>query len=497
MSLHLVSVDLGAESGRVILGTLRGGKLAMEVVHRFPTGATEVNGTLRWNVIGFHAEILRGLRMVAARQPKVAGVSCDSWGVDYALCRDDAPLVSQPFQYRDPRTERTFGRTVSQVGAEAIYAETGVMFMGINTLYQLVDDTRSRPELLKVAHRFLNIGDYFNWLLSGVPRAEVSLASTTQLWNPRRQNWSSKLIRELGLPSHLFPIVVPSGTVLGKLQGVTGLGSAKVIASCSHDTGCAVAAVPAQPGGDWAYLSSGTWSLLGVELPKPLVNEQVRAANVTNEAGFDGTTRFLKVLVGLWILQECRREWERDGGPSEYGVIAKLAAKAPSLRSIIRPDDPRFAAPGDMVRKIQDYCRETGQPVPTTHGAIARCILESLALLYRTELDTVARLTSRDIQRLHVVGGGSQNDLLNQATADALGRPVIAGPTEATAAGNLLIQAHALGKVRGLAGIRRVVRASFPTRTFKPRATARDAWAAALERFRALAAKPAKRRRKA
>jgi len=496
MSLHLVSVDLGAESGRVILGTLRGGKLSMEVVHRFPTGATEVNGTLRWNVIGFHGEVIRGLQRVAARKLKVSGISCDSWGVDYVLCRDDAPLVSQPFQYRDPRTERTFGSTVRKVGATAIFAETGLMFMGINTLYQLVDDVRSRPELVKAAHRFLNIGDYFNWLLSGVPRAEVSIASTTQLWNPRRRAWSAKLIRELGLPGHLFPIVVPSGTALGKLRGVPGLEQAKVIASCSHDTGCAVAAVPAQPGDDWAYLSSGTWSLLGVELPRPLINEEVRAANLTNEAGFDGTTRFLKVLVGLWILQECRREWEAEGGPSDYAVIAKLADKAPALRSLIRPDDARFASPGDMVRKVRDFCRETGQPVPASPGAIARCILESLALLYRSELDTIERLTGRAIRRLHVVGGGSQNALLNQATADALGRAVIAGPTEATAAGNLLIQAHALGKVRGLAAIRKVVRASFPAATFKPRAASRGEWDAARARFAALA-KPVARRRRA
>lgn len=486
MSLHLVSVDLGAESGRVILGTLRGGKLRMEVIHRFPTGATEVNGTLRWNVIGFHGEILRGLAMVAARRLRIAGVSCDSWGVDYALCRDDTPLVSQPYQYRDPRTERTFGPAVRKVGRDAIYAETGVMFMGINTLYQLADDARSRPELLKVAHRFLNIGDYFNWLLSGVPRAEVSLASTTQLWNPRRGAWSARIIRELGLPGHIFPLVVPSGTPLGRLRGVRGLETAQVIASCSHDTGCAVAAVPTTGGDDWAYLSSGTWSLLGVELPRPLINAEVRAANLTNEAGFDGTTRLLKVLVGLWILQECRREWELEGGPTDYGVIAKLAAKAPSLRSLIRPDDARFAAPGDMVRKVRDFCRETGQPVPASPGAIARCILESLALLYRNEVDAIERLTGRSIRRLHVVGGGSRNDLLNQVTADALGRVVVAGPTEATAAGNLLIQAHALGKVRGLAGIRKVVRASFPAQTFKPRASSRAAWDAARIRFDAL-----------
>ncbi|HAZ66298.1 MAG TPA: rhamnulokinase, partial [Opitutae bacterium] len=269
--MYLISVDLGAESGRVILGKLRAGKLTMEVVHRFPTGSTEMNGTLRWNVVGFHGEILHGLRLIAARKIKVAGISCDSWGIDYVLCRDDEPLISQPFQYRDPRTTKTFPATLRKLSAKAIFAETGVMFMGINTLYQLVDDTQSRPELIKVAQRFLNIGDYFNWLLSGVARAEVSLASTTQLWNPQKKAWSSKLIHELKLPRKLFPTVVASGTKLGKLKGVEGLEGTKVIASCSHDTGCAVAAVPAGPGNQWAYLSSGTWSLLGVELPKPLI----------------------------------------------------------------------------------------------------------------------------------------------------------------------------------------------------------------------------------
>ncbi len=483
MSLRLVAIDLGAESGRVILGTLAKGRLSMEVVHRFPTGATEVAGTLRWDVVGFHGEILRGLRLLADRGVRPAGLSCDSWGVDYVLCRDGEPLVAQPFQYRDARTAKPFAEVVRRVGAPAIFAETGLMFMGINTLYQLADDVRRRPDLVEAAGRFLNIGDYFNWLLSGVPRAEVSLASTTQLWNPRRRAWSGKLARAIGLPTRLLPKVVPSGTVLGPLRGVAGLETARVIASCSHDTGCAVAAVPAAPGDDWAYLSSGTWSLLGVELPGPVVNEAVRAANCTNEAGFGGTTRFLKVLVGLWILQECRREWERDGGPSDYAAIVRLASKAPALRSLIRPDDARFAAPGDMPGKVRAYCRETGQPVPATPGALARCVLESLALLYAEQLRVIAALSGRKVRRLHVVGGGSMNDLLNQATADALGLAVEAGPAEATAAGNLLIQAHALGKVRGLAGIRKVMRASFPTRAFRPSRAARGAWDAARARF--------------
>ncbi len=495
MALRLIAIDLGAESGRVILGTLSRGKLNVQVVHRFTTGATEVAGTLRWDVVGFHGEVLRGLRLIAARKVKVAAVSCDSWGVDYALCRDGEPLLSQPFQYRDPRTARPFGETVRRIGAPVIFAETGVALMGINTLYQLVDDIRRRPKILGRAQRFLNIADYFNWLLSGVARAEESLASTTQLWNPIRRGWSSRVVRGARIPAHLLPRVVPPGTRLGKLRSVAGLESAQVIASCSHDTGCAVAAVPAGTSDDWAYLSSGTWSLLGLELPAPLINERVRAANFTNETGFGGTTRFLKVLVGLWILQECRREWERSSGPLDYSAIARLAAKAPALRSLILPDDPRFASPGNMVSKIRAFCRETRQRVPRSPGEITRCILESLALLYRRELDRGTALAGRTVRRLHVVGGGSQDHLLSQATANALGIEVLAGPIEATAAGNLLIQAHALGKVRGLAGMRAIVRASTKVRRFRPRTADRAAWDDARARFAALTPTPPRARR--
>ena len=483
MSLHLVAIDLGAESGRVILGALSHGKLKMEVVHRFPTGVTEVTGTLRWNVIGFYKEIQKGLRLIADKKRPIASVSCDSWGVDYVLSRKDAPLVSQPFNYRDARTTKAFAATLRQVSPEVIFKETGVMFMGINTLYQLMDDVKNRPELLKAAHHFLNIGDYFNWLLSGVARAEVSLASTTQLWNPLRRQWSKRLIHDCKLPGHLFPQVVHSGTKLGYLKGVRGMERTRVIASCSHDTGCAVAAVPASSGKDWAYLSSGTWSLLGFELDKPLIKPAVQAANFTNESGFAGTTRFLKVLVGLWILQECRREWEISGGPSDYAKIVKLASRAPALRSLILPDDPRFAAPGDMLKKIQTFCRETRQPLPRNPGEVARCILESLALFYHRELSTGQKLTQRKVRKLYVVGGGSQNDLLNQATANALGIELVAGPTEATAAGNLLIQAHALGKLKGLTALRKMVRSSFKLKTFKPERSQQRLWDDARLRF--------------
>lgn len=483
MPLHLVAIDLGAESGRVILGTLNHGKLTMEVVHRFPTGATHVQGTLRWNVIGFHAEILKGLTLITAKKNKVAALSCDSWGVDYVLCRDNAPLVSLPFQYRDTRTAKTFAATVEKAKRQVIFNETGVMFMGINTLYQLVDDVKQRPELLKVAQRFLTIADYFNWLLSGVARSEVSLASTTQLWNPRKQQWSKRLMRAAKIPAHLFPKVVPSGTILGKVNGVKGLEQTQVIAACSHDTGCAVAAVPAMPGNDWAYLSSGTWSLLGFELAQPLINAEVLAANYTNEAGFGGTTRLLKVLPGLWILQECRREWEAKRGPSDYPTLVKLAAKTPAFRSFILPDDVRFATPGDMQEKITAFCRQTQQPIPRTPGEFTRCILESLALVYQRELESGKTLTRRSVRQLYVVGGGSQNDLLNQATANALEVEVVAGPAEATAAGNLLIQAHALGKLKGLAALRKVVRSSFTFKTFKPQPSQAVLWRAARRRF--------------
>ena len=469
---HYVACDLGAESGRVILGTLDDGRVVLEEVHRFPTGAVRVQNSLRWNVLSIFEELKQGLQKIAARDVSVSSLSVDSWGVDYVLFNDRQPMVALPYHYRDWRTEKTYASALAGDGREKIFAETGIQFMAINTLYHLIADVEDNPDVLSIADHFLTIADYMNYLFSGVVGAEVSLVSTTQLYNPIAGKWSDDLIQRFSLPVKLFPRIVPSGTRLGpltaELAAETGLEDVQTIATCSHDTGAAVAAVPAESGDDWAYLSSGTWSLIGVELPHPLINDQVLANNYTNEAGFGGTTRFLKNIVGLWLLQESRRAWQRQGNDLSYAEINQLAEEAEPFRSIINPDDPRFMSPADMPAAIVEFCRETNQPEPETPGQFARCIFESLALLYGKTLDTIEKLTGRTIKKLHIVGGGSQSKLLNQFAADATQRTVLSGPVEATAIGNVLIQAIAMGELKSLAELRQRVTASFEIDTFDP-----------------------------
>lgn len=482
---YYAAVDLGAESGRVMLGTLHEGRLSLEEIHRFGNGPVPVNGSLRWDVLRLFDEITTGLRKVAARNLPISGVSTDSWGVDYVLLKGDEPLLTAPFHYRDSRTDGALDRAFAQVPAETIFEQTGIQFMAINTLYQLIADRAARPEVLKLADRFLLMGDYFNYLLSGIPKAEASLASTSQVYHAKKRVWARSLIRKFKLPKHLFPEIVNSGTVLGPVRNLSGLEQTQVIATCSHDTGAAVAAVPAE-GERWAYLSSGTWSLLGIESPKPIINDKSRRHNFTNEEGYGGTTRFLKNIVGLWILQECKREWARQGRDYSYEELVKMADEAPPLRSLIHPNDGRFLKPGEMPQKIVAYCQETGQPHPERPGEFVRCICESLALLYRLTLDEITAVTRQRPRALHIVGGGSKNALLNQFSANATQLTVHAGPTEATAIGNVLIQAIALGHLPDLAALRAVVRQSFPLVTYQPQDA--GAWQPAYARFQKLPA---------
>lgn len=488
MSLHYyVAVDLGAESGRIMLGTLQNGRVALEEIHRFPTGSTVIEGTLRWNVLRIFEEIKAGLKKVGLRGISPEGISVDSWGVDYVLFREGEPLLSVPFHYRDSRTDGWIEKACARVPESVIFEETGIQFMTINTLYQFLDDQERRPDVVKLARQFLNIGDYFNYLLSGVAKAEESLASTTQLYNPRTRDWSKELIQRFELPEQIFPEIVPSGTRLGpllpELKEEFGMKSLQVVATCSHDTGAAVAAVPAQ-GKDWAYLSSGTWSLLGVEMRSPVITEASRRYNFTNEEGFGGTTRLLKNLIGLWIVQECRRAWQKEGKDYSYEDLTRLASEAKPLRFFINPNAQRFIKPDNMPDKVAAYCRETGQEMPKTPGEIIRCVNESLALLYRRTVEQMEEVSERRIERLHIVGGGSKSDLLNQFTANALKRPVIAGPVEGTALGNVLIQAIALGHLPSLQALRDVVAQSFPGVTYQPQDTA--AWDAAYHQFNRL-----------
>lgn len=486
-SRHYVACDLGAESGRVMLATLGNGKLTLEEIHRFPTGGMWVNGTYRWDVLHFFEELKAGLRKIALSGVKPVSLSADTWGVDYVLLKGDEPMLTAPFHYRDARTDAYPEKAFKTVSSEEIYRETGLQFMHFNTLYQLLEDLVRRPEIVGLADRMIPIGDYFNYLFSGKICAEVSFVSTTQLYNPKSRGWSKTLVDRFKIPARLLPEIVASGTVLGKLKDEvakeTRLEGVKVVATCTHDTGCAVAGVPGE-GDDWAYLSSGTWSLLGVELPEPVITEKALQYNVTNEVGYGHSIRFLKNLSGLWIVQESRRVWADEGKEYGYDELTRMASEAAPLKSLINPTDSRFARAGEMTRKIADFCRETGQPVPSTPGEFVRCGLESLALLYRRTLSRMEELTGRTFRRLHIVGGGSKNALLNQFAANACGVRVLAGPVEATAIGNVLIQAIAMGDLKDLAAARRVIRDSFVLQEFSPQDVAR--WKTAMERFERL-----------
>jgi rhamnulokinase len=471
-----------------MLGSLLDGKLQMEEVHRFPTGATVVDESMRWDVLHFFSEIKTGLQKIAARQIEPASISTDSWAVDYVYARPGEPLLTLPFHYRDQRNDATMGKAFATVPAEMIFEETGIQFLPFNTLYQLLDDQARRPDVMEQAAQFLCIGDYFNYLLSGVATIEESMASTTQLYNPRARAWSKKLIGQFGLNEKIFPAITPSATTLGPLlRSIAGekWKNTRVVTTCSHDTGAAVAAVPSE-GEDWAYISSGTWSLLGIESQKPVITEASRNYNFTNEAGLGGTTRLLKNIVGLWIVQECRRSWLKEGHDFAYDDLARLASEAESLQSMIDPADPVFYKPDDMPQKVIDFCARTGQKIPETPGAIIRCVYESLALLYQVTLQEVEEISGRKVSRLHIVGGGSKSDLLNQLVANATQIPVLAGPVESTAIGNLLIQALALGHIKSSSELRRIVRNSFPAKAYQPQEQA--AWSKASQKFKALRA---------
>ncbi len=484
MPTYYLACDLGADSGRLILGTLDHGKITLEELHRFPTGATKVAGALHWEFDRLLNELKTGLKIAAAKNLPIASISTDSWGVDYVVYDERGLPVLPVWCYRDARTAQGAELVKAKVSWPEIYAETGIQFMTLNTIYQIATEP---PARLAPPHRLLLIGDAFNFFCSGVARNEVSLASTTQLYNPTRKAWSTKLFNALGLRPDLFAPICASGTKLGPLKKnlatEVGLPPIEVVATCSHDTGAAVAAVPAS-GENWAYLSSGTWSLMGVEWPHPVINDQSRKLGFTNEIGYGDSVRLLKNIVGLWLIQESRRHWNKGAKKYEFAELEKLAAAAPPFVSLIDPDDQRFLTPDNMPGKIADFCRGTGQPVPADIGAYVRCIYESLALFYRVTLRRTERLIEKKIERLHIVGGGSKDATLNQFTANALKIPVLAGPTECAALGNILIQGIALGHVASHAAAREIVRNSFELKTFTPQDA--EQWDAAAARFEKL-----------
>jgi rhamnulokinase len=480
----LLAFDLGAESGRGVLGLFDGQRLRLEVVHRFPNGPVRTLDTMHWDVLRLYGEILNALRRCAAEHGGVASVGVDTWGVDFALLGRDGTLLGNPRHYRDPHTETIMDQAFARVPPLEIFRQTGIQFMRFNSLFQLLALQRDRSPLLDAAETLLFMPDLFHFWFTGVKVNELTDASTSQMYDPNAKGWAYPLMQAFGLPARILGSIVAPGTMLGPLRGSvatdTGLNPVPVIAPAAHDTGSAVAAVPAQ-GASWAYISSGTWSLMGVELAAPLIDEKVHHYNFTNEGGVGGTIRFLKNIMGLWLVQECRRAWERARQTFSYDELTRLAEASPPFASVVNPDHPSFLLPANMPLALADYCRRTGQPAPTEPGPVVRCALEGLALRYHWVLERLEELHGRRFDTIHIVGGGCQNSLLCQLAADACNRPVLAGPVEATAIGNVLVQALGLGLLGSLTEAREVVRQSFEVREYMPRNP--ETWHPPYERF--------------
>lgn len=489
--VHL-GIDLGAESGRVMAGVWNGKQLRLEEAHRFPNGGVFIADTLRWDIARLWSEIQTGIGLAAKKHGgAIVSVGADTWGVDFVLMTKAGEMLGLPYHYRDARTRGALEEAFKTVPRAEIYAQTGLQFMELNSLYQLLALQRQHPDLLAAAHDFLFMPDFLHYCLCGARAAEYTIASTSQCLHPSRRDWNLDLLAKFGLPARIFPKIVPPGTNLGPVRASicerAGLGNVSVVAPPAHDTASAVAGVPAANTGkpDWAYLSSGTWSLLGAEVASPVLTPRALELNITNEGGIDGTIRLLKNIIGLWLVQQCKRAFDAAGRKYDYGELTKMAAAERPLRSLVNPDDPRFLNPPDMPKAIQEFCRETGQPAPETEGQIIRCATESLALKYGVVFRQLEELTGNRVGTLHIVGGGSQNGLLNQLTANACGCLVLAGPVEAALMGNILTQVRASGELESLAEMREVARASAQAGRFEPKAD--GAWADATAKFAALA----------
>lgn len=483
-----LAVDLGAESGRVVAGLFDGSRLRLEEIHRFANGAVPVAETLRWDVLRLWAEIQLGLAKAAQSFGNDAiSVGVDTWGVDYVLLSRGNEMLGHPYHYRDPRTAGVMQRSFSRVSRQEIFSATGLQFMPINTLYQLIAMHQTQPALMAQAARFLMMPDLFHWLLCGSQVVEFTNATTSQCLDATTRTWAHDILRKFEIPTGMFPEVVAPGTKLGRLRADVAercrLPRLEVVAPATHDTGSAVAAVPTDRTGtaQWGYISSGTWSLMGLELPQPVLTPRALALNVTNEGGIDGTYRLLKNVMGLWLVQECRRSFERQGKNLNYAELTHLAAASQPFRTFVDPDAAALLAPADMPAEIAKWCQSRGMPAPASEGEFVRTALESLALKYRMVLGWLEELSGARVEAIHIVGGGSQNELLNQFAANACGRPVIAGPVEATALGNVLVQARTSGALTSLADMRSVVRASSALKHYEPRD--QEAWAAAYARF--------------
>lgn len=472
MQKNIIGVDLGATSGRVILARAGDDRLRMEELHRFPNRMREIDGRFYWDIHALYEEILRGLSVAGGRGERIDSIGIDTWGVDFACVDPDGDLLGLPRAYRDPYTDgvpEEFFRTVPR---ESVYAKTGIQVMNFNSLYQLYALNREHSPALAAAEHVLFMPDALSYLLTGEQVCEYTILSTSQLMNPRTRELDGELLRAAGVDASLFARRVMPGERVGVLRDEvarrTGLGRVEVFAVAGHDTASAIAAVPAADE-RFAYLSSGTWSLMGIELPAPVITEESCAMNFTNEGGVDGTVRFLKNITGMWLLEQCRAVWSRQGREYSYEEIVRMTEGAALSPGVIDPDAAEFAAPTDMPQAIRTWCAAHGVPVPADDAALMRLIFDSLAAKYAEVLGKLRRLAPFEIECLHVIGGGAQNDLLNRMTADAVGIPVVAGPAEATALGNIMVQARAAGVVSSLAEMRRYIGRSIETKTYQPK----------------------------
>ena len=476
-----LAFDFGAESGRAVLAHLQSGIVTIEEVHRFPNEPVEYGGSLHWDVPRLWYEVRKALTTVG--EMELAGIGVDAWGVDYALLGERRELLQNPYHYRDRRTQGIMEEVFRRVSKEEIYAATGIQFMPINTIYQLFAAQRETPGIVAAARQMLTIPDLFNYWLTGNAVCEFTNATTTQLVDPFRRNWASDLMQKVGLRVELPAPIVEPGTIIGNLlpsvAQSSSLAGTPVTAPACHDTGSAVAAITARDG--TAFLSSGTWSLLGTELDAPIVTPEALKLNFTNEGGVNGTTRLLKNVMGLWMLQSCRNYWSAQGRSADYSELVELAAHEPAFTHLVDPDDECFLRTANMPAAIADFCRKTNQPAPSSPGAYVRCVLESLALKYRAVFHSLEQLRGKRIEQIRVIGGGSKNRLLNQFTADATGLKVLAGPVEATALGNVAVQILATGAASSLKEVRAIVDRSFPTEVFNPMDPGR--WDAQAKRF--------------
>src|ERR1700730_7972985 len=476
-----LAFDFGAQSGRAVLAHLQSGILTTEEVHRFANEPVEYGGSLHWYVPRLWFEVRKALSRLG--EVELAGIGVDAWGVDYALLGERGELLENPYHYRDRRTDGVMEEVLAKVAWENIYQATGIQFMPINTLYQLYPARRQSPKILDAAKCLLTIPDLFHYWLTGNAVCEFTNATTTQMVDPFKRTWATGLMQSLELPAHLPAPIVEPGSILGSLLpeivAHSSLAGTAVIAPACHDTGSAVAAISARDG--TAFLSSGTWSLLGTELDSPVITPDALHLNFTNEGGVNGTTRLLKNVMGLWMLQGCRQAWVEHGHVYDYRELIELAAREPSFRHLLDPDDESFLRPPEMLNAINQFCARTRQTIPQGPGAYVRTVLESLAFKYRVFLRNLEQVSGKEIRQVRIIGGGSKNRLLNQLTADATGRKVLAGPAEATALGNIAMQILATGGATSLREVRAIVDRSYPTEVFDPLET--DRWDQHAERF--------------